>query len=638
MIATTYYETRQYDNARRVLRSAPSTTFVWSDRILCEISEGTYKRGLQVAIEAAKEFPTEPSILGLQAWLLAHQGRTMDAEELLHRARTADPASPYPDIVESEVQLMQCKFKEAATTAAKMLHAYPNRTDLLHTCAEIALHTGDPADTIRFAEQILQLDASRTTAIQIKAMAMARSNNRDEGIALLDDAIQRFPYSAGLRACRGHLRLQEDDAHGARADFDWAIDAAPDAAIVAKTGMGTLAYRAHRHADARYWFKRAVDVQPSSGDALVNLAWSYAVGSSPAELNAAEQYSAEARRYVRDHSRALAVQAVVAFKRGERRKALRLMKSASAAAPRELDIAVNLAMMQRNSGKLADAEATVRVVLTTDPQHTRARIELAAVLLQQRKTEDARAEAEAAVGENPSSGAAWRILAATHIAAKDATSAEAVLRSALVECDESELPEVRIDLSRLLLTSTAPSTRDARLLEAREHLTAALEAAEDHPEALLLRAWSDLKLDRPTVALRSLDRIRDERMRRYALSVRQAALEQRATMTTAGGSALQLILAAVVVLQLAIMWGLRMTGTGFTNGTEFTTLTLSLCSLLLLTILLPRLVGFKVGTMVQAELSKPPATSPAEVIVTPLSRFEMQPALAPLIGVLAYDI
>jgi tetratricopeptide (TPR) repeat protein len=637
MIATTYFETRQYESARRVLWSGPTTTQVWSDRILCEINEGTYARGLEVAEQAEEEFPRAPSILALKAWLLAHAGRFADAKETLDRAREAEPGSDYPDIVDAEIQLLRCNFKPASTIAELMLKKYPNRIDLRYTLCEVALHTGKPADAIRIADEILALDASRTTAIQMKAMALERSARPDEAVELLDDAVERFSYSGGLRACRGHMRLQEGDIHGAREDFEHAIDKSPEAAVVAKTGLATIAYRARQLGEARYWFKRAADAQPSSADALANLAWAYAVGSTPAEWNAAEKYSAEARKYVRNHEPALAVLGVVAYKRGERRKALRLMTAASAGAPEKYDIAVNLATMQRLSGKIPEAEATARKVLEADPGHTRARVELAAVLLKRRKPEDARAMAEAAVDENPSIAAGWRILAATHLASGDSAGAEAVLRRAMMECDESELLEIRVDLSRILLTSSTPSTRDARLQEAREHLSTVLGSVEDHPEALVLRAWSDLKLERPAMALRALGRVRGGRLSGYALSLRQAAIEQRIARGSNASPMLQYVLAALVVLQLGVLWGIGFYKPSFIETAQFATFVSLLSALLLIVILLPRLANFKFGNVVEAALNTPPAAATVDAIVIPLSEFELQPSLTPVIGVFAYD-
>ena len=635
MIATTYADARQYQNARRILWSLPASTGVWSDRILCEINEGTYEQAVKVADQAAADFPSAPSVLGLKAWLLAHQGEFADAHATLDRIRTANRANDYTDIIKAEVQLMQCAFEGARLTARAMLQRHPDRLDLFQMMCEVALQKGDSPDAIKWADEVLKRDASRTVAIQIKAVALAQSNT-DKAMELLDQAIERFRYSAGLRACRGLLRLADDDVYGARKDFDEALDQSP-AAVVAKTGLGTIAYRARRLPEARYWFKRAIAVQPASVEALANLAWSYAVGSTPPELNAAEKYGSEILHYVRDHPRGLAVMAVVAFKRGERRKALRLMERASAGAPRELDLAVNLATMQRVTGNLAEAEATIEKVLNTDPRHARGRIELAAVLLKRRKTEEARIAAEAAVDENPSSGAGWRILAASRVAAGDATGAEEVLRRAMMQCDESELPDVRVDLARILLTSTAASPSDARLHEAREHLAAAMEVVEDHSEALLLRAWSDLKLERPALALRALDRIRNQRLRGSMISLRRAAVEQRASIAAGPGTKLQWLLASLITLQLTLVWGLRFTDSTFAEGAEFASLVTLLCGLLLLTILLPRLAMFKLGTIVEAELTKPPATASVDAIITPLSEFEMQPALTPVVGARSYD-
>jgi tetratricopeptide (TPR) repeat protein len=634
-IATTYVDARQYANARRILEALPASTGVWSDRILCEINEGTYEQAVKVADQAATEFPSAPSVLGLKAWLLAHQGEFANAYATLDRIRTLNRASEYPDIIKGEVQLMQCDFDGAHLTARTMHRRHPDRIDLFQMMCEVALHNDDSNDAIKWADEVLKRDASRTVAIQIKAVALAQSN-RDKAIELLDEAMEQFPYSAGLRACRGLLRLADDDVYGARKDFEEALGDSP-AAVVAKTGLGAIAYRVRRLPEARYWFKRAVAVQPASVEALANLAWSYAVGSTPSELNAAEKYASEGLHYVRDHPRGLAVMAVVAFKRGERRKALRLMARASASASRDLDLAVNLATMQRVTGHLAEAEVTIQKVLSADPLHARGRIELAAVLLKHHKTEEARIAAETAVDENPSSGAGWRILAAAHVVAGDTTSAEGILRRAMMQCDESELPDVRVDLARILLTSTASSSSDARLLEAREHLAAALEIVEDHSEALLLRAWSDLKLERPAIALRGLDRIRNPRMQGYLISLRRAAVEQRASIAAGTGTKLQWFLASLITFQLALVWGLRLSDSVFAEGAEFASLVTLLCGLLLLTILLPRLAVFKLGTIVEAELTKPPATASVDAIITPLSEFEMQPVLTPVVGARSYD-
>ena len=137
------------------------------------------------------------------------------------------------------------------------------------------------------------------------------------------------------------------------------------------------------------------------------------------------------------------------------------------------------------------------------------------------------------------------------------------------------------------------------------------------------------------MALRVLDRVRDDRLHAHVMSMRQAALEQRSIISTLSGPKFQAALAGVIALQVAGLWTAKYTT--LIGESTFATLLPLLCALLIITFLLPRLVTFKMATVVEAQLAAPPATMSVDAIVAPLSDFEMQPSLDPVIGVLAYD-
>ncbi|HEX8171894.1 MAG TPA: tetratricopeptide repeat protein [Thermoanaerobaculia bacterium] len=628
---------REFANAREVAcESGEQTALLWNYRIIIDIAEGEYEAALKTATEAEAAFPDEPEILALKAWLLANDDRYEESERVIAQAIERSPASSYPEIVQSEILLFRGEIDAATRLAEGLLNLHPDRLDLRHTVAECAIRQKKPERAVEVLDEALRLDRSDTVAAQMKAIAQYKVPDVDAAFVTLEEALARFTDSPGLRGCRGYLRLKEDDVRGATDDFHWSRENAR-AAVMAKTGLGAIAQRRRDLHYARFYYAEALEAQPAAVEAMMNLAWSYAAGNTVREWNEAEQLCTRASVHHPRDARVLGVRGVVAWKRGERRKALRLLEASSAAAKDDVDLIVNYGATLRRAGRLEESEKELTTAVDAHPEHARARIELAAVLLKLGKTDDARKHAQQAADRNPGSAAAARILAAIRFSASDTAGAELQLRRALAECDASELLEVRLELARLLLTTGDASAAEARLREALDHIAAVVGEQPQHGDALLLLAWAELKRQRPGAALRALAAITDSRLQGYVTSLRNAAKEQQSRLSVTVNPRLQWVLAAAMMVQIIILWVTHLSNPSIIGGTAFAALLPLLIVLLMLTFLLPRITQLKLGSQLEASMTLPPQEIRFDALVTPMAEFDLQPALEPLIGPLAYD-
>lgn len=386
----------------------------------------------------------------------------------------------------------------------------------------------------------------------------------------LDEAEQRYrewltfnpddPEALHLLAI---LRRQRDDLPEAIGLARKAVDLVPDRANYQLTLAG-LWLHAREYDRAREGFTTALRVNPNLPGAALGIAQ---VALLQQDLPAAQDALAKAERMAPEHPQVFAQKAGLARARGDHDTAVKLYLEAAKRNPNDPGFQANLAQSFAALGKTAFAEQALRNAVQLKPNYTVARVALAQLLLKERRVDEAQAEFEHILGEQPAHplalagrgdihrvkgdlAAALEDYRQAHAGAPTVSSiakarvetllatgagdeARAVLADALQRTPASAMLR-HLDLAlairepgdRYLTACRAWVEADPASMEAQERLAYALELRGDYDEAnalcrevlarnsragfaRLILARSALREDRPEDAHEQLNRVPD---------------------------------------------------------------------------------------------------------------------------------
>lgn len=583
--------------------------------------EKRFNEALDVVDRALARHPRSIDLLSAKAWILGSRGDFAAGEEIFESVLRRPPANGTIAVLRADFLFQRGLLGEASAFAERWVKNFPDYADLHATIGQVLLENARYAEAVAAFDHAIAADTSYTTPVQLKCMALFWNKQAGEAWELVSAAQKRFPFSVGVIAVEGWLRLfeYEDDA---RAEMLFTkVLAEVETSVLAHFGLGAIALRRRDSMAAQKHFRRVLELQPSSPAALTNLAWSLAIGGGRNNLAAARGYCERALLIDRTNARAEACLGVIAFQLNERSAAERHLSRAVERQPGDIECSVNLAALKARIGAYKEAETLLNAVLAADPLHLRANVELSQLALKLERAADARLCAQRAIDAHPTSAGGFRAMAAAMMAANQYARAEGVLREALTTVDNDELDVIRLDYAIVLLRLGDELQNDAKYREALEQV--ALSSSDGAtPEAYVLRGLAELKLKNPKGALQWLARAGKRRnLLPYVEEYTSAARQQLASESAQVGK-LGYLAAALVVLQTGVLWGAFFGEV--INDTQFAVLLPILLALLIVCAVLPNLTRLKVAT-VEADISRGVRNFHLENLSGPRLRVDLPP-------------
>ena len=283
-----------------------------------------------------------------------------------------------------------------------------------------------------------------------------------EAEEILVSLAERWPGSGATFLALGELHLAERRVELAVGAYGKAVEIAPENGL-ARAGLARALVTAGRRTEASEQARKAASLAPE--DPMVILQ------SAQALLDAGlrEEASGLLMRAVElpaTSAHFLNSLAEVCFRAGLMEQAAAALDRAEAAGP-DLSIThYNRALLLRRREDLVGAERELRRALSLSPGDARARVRLAQILARSGRTDEALAEATAAVQADASFADARIARADIHIARQAYSEAEQDLRAALVLQPSSALAHYNLGL---LLA------RSGRRAEALQHVATAAQ-------------------------------------------------------------------------------------------------------------------------------------------------------------------
>ncbi len=462
---------------------------------------GKSERALHVLADGLALAPQDTDLLLQQTHVLLDLRRTDAARATCHRLLTLQPGAGMGWYLLSLV-LLQGKRRGMALRALRRARRLaPEVADIWHQTAWLALADGDSAAALHAVERALTLAPDAPASVIVAAAVLAANGNMPAAAEHAELAVTRAERSAAAWRALAQVRVQQNRLRDARAALERALDLEPDNARDSYQQLGWLCLTERRHDEAIAAFSMAVDSHPPDAASYYGLAEAHRSAGHTGEALLAIQAALRLRP---DWTSALVLHGGILLACGRDRwpEAVSQLDKALAWEPRRCETRCLLATALSRLDNSADALKILADGLLLSPDATELLQHEIGLLLDLRRTADARRACHRLILRQPLDGMHWyllslvqqqrkrhRMAALALVRARRLAPAAAQIwsQSAWLAVQRGDLVTARLAMGQLL--ALAPDDSNSEILAA-----AVLEAggdgagAAEHAQRAIARA------------------------------------------------------------------------------------------------------------------------------------------------------
>lgn len=381
---------------------------------------------------------------------------------------------------------------------AALLHAV--QLDPKHEGAQLKLAelmSAAPGATPDFLEEaekrgeaVLAMSPDNPDAISALALAEMRLGKVEDATKRLEDTLEKFPGDLNAAKTMAVVKIAAHDLPGAEEVLKKA--AAQSLKIIEpEMALGRFYLLTRRPLDAEGAFQHAVEIDPKSGPALLDL------GRIQSALHHDDQAEKTLRRLSdlpnKDYR---SIHAIYLFQRGRRDYAVKEFERLAKDDPKDHPASVNLTRAYLATKRFPDAERTMQAALKKNPKDKDMLVERGKLYFATGRTQEAQQDLTEALRLDPNSAVGHYLMSRIHRLAGQEEARRQDLTEAL-KSNAGYLP-ARLELAESL---TAGGGAKAAL----EFLDQAPAAQKRSPALIAQRNWALLALDNQAEARKSID-------------------------------------------------------------------------------------------------------------------------------------
>lgn len=313
----------------------------------------------------------------------------------------------------------------------------------------------------------------------LDGMVLQRLAQPAEAAAAFQQALKLAPTLLPARARRAEALFDAGDLEASRRAYE-ELAGEQAAAPIGELGLGRIAARQGRHADAVTHFKRAIALFPQFGEAYYGLAQALRALERPDDARAAlEQQRAYGTRWpaiedpiaarvssIRDDPRARLTRGLRLAEAGDLTGAIEAHEAAVAGNPSLAQAHANLISLYGRVGQWAKAEEHYKAVLALGYNVDEAHYNYGVLLGEQQRWTEAAAAFRLAVAANPLHAQAHNNLG--QLLERDRKVDEALIQYQQAVAASPQFRLARYNLGRMLLAARRPTEAIAEFERLRE--------------------------------------------------------------------------------------------------------------------------------------------------------------------------
>ncbi|HUN74141.1 MAG TPA: tetratricopeptide repeat protein [Steroidobacteraceae bacterium] len=452
---------------------------------------GAPDRALATVRPALVGHPDDPDLLTVRGAALAAQQDRRAARADAERAVKVAPGNEDAVALLASLDVLDGRSEEAVNLLRATLARRPGSIDLRQVLASLYVRLDKPSEA---AAQLAQIVAQSPKSLQYRyqlASLYARARRLDDADRVFRDAIAARPDDSGARLAYVEFLAQYRSSAAAERVLDAFIQREPaDDAL--QLGLGALQLREGRAAQAIATYRSIAERDGEHPGALEARNRMAALLMQQGQWDQASDQIAAVLRVSPRNDDALLLRANVALDRGNPGAAIGDLRAVLHDQPRSAPVMRTLARAYRANGQAALAEETLRAAEDAAPLDVAVRLELAQLLTQTHRPDQALSLLEQTVARFPKNLTAEEALVRAYLARKSLAAAQAGAER--LQAQAPALP-VGFYLAGLI------AGEQNRPEEAARELEHALKLRPDAVDALVVLTQVDLRAGRAQQAL-----------------------------------------------------------------------------------------------------------------------------------------
>ncbi|MBI5657553.1 MAG: PEP-CTERM system TPR-repeat protein PrsT, partial [Geobacter sp.] len=303
------------------------------------------------------------------------------------------------------------RFEGAERELKKLNVQFPQKLELKLQLAKVYNSTRKPDDALKLLDEYLAQKPADSVALEYKGISFALKKDGNEAERFFLQALQINPgnFEAKLELALVYAASGRDAS--ARKLIDEVITAKPDNAK-AYNLLAQMELARGNKAKALDVYRKLSDISKNDPMPLYRMGLMYLeLGDMPK----AEQVSSELARRFSKSGESARFAGILSFKKKSYTEAIAALQNSLKIQP-TLDGYYYLGMTYYVSGQLESAISQFRAILDRFPNHSRSRIMIGMILLQQKRLDDAMAEMRKVIDEDHGNAFAHNVMGSVLIA------------------------------------------------------------------------------------------------------------------------------------------------------------------------------------------------------------------------------
>ncbi|WP_201097418.1 tetratricopeptide repeat protein [Thiocystis minor] len=383
----------------------------------------------------------------------------------------------------AKIEAAQENWNAAFGAYGKAVELDPQNVDARVSRAQLLFDSNQIDDALADVEIILTADPKHADALALRAAVRGRQGDLDAAETDAQSALAVDPQHLNALALLAEIGMARNDREAAGQFLERAIQAHPSE-VRPRLMLAGVYQASGKPEAARAQLEQLIKLEPSE---LAHVARLAAFLTQEGQKDAAE---AALRAAIETNPEQLQAKLLLAEWAAQQRgvdPGIQVLEDFIAVEPDVYDLRFALAELERAAGRGADAVTVYRTIIeraSLGPQGMKARTQLAALLMADKRVDEASRLVEEVLKEDARDGDALLVRAAIAVGRKDADQAIADLQNVLQNKPNAT--------SALLLLAQAHVLKEETTL-AQDALEKAIDAAPTEPQAYL--ALAQLRVD-----------------------------------------------------------------------------------------------------------------------------------------------
>lgn len=314
------------------------------------------KKALTAANDAVAAVPDKPEILDALGRTQQFLGDFNQALTTYGKLATLQPASPLAQMRLAEINLANNNKDEARRNLKKALEIKPDLIEAQRGLILLALDAKNPNDALKIAREVQRQRPKEIVGFTLEGDIYATEKNWPDSIKAYRTGLKQVADPKLAIKLHSTLLASGNAAEAEGIASTWNKEHPKEIAF--RLHLGDVAIARKDYALAAQHYRTALEMQPDNPLILNNLAWVSGQLKSPKAI----EYAEKATQLSPNQPPFMDTLAMLLADKGETVKAIEILRQALAIAPQAAAIQLNLAKVLINSGKKDEARKELEAI------------------------------------------------------------------------------------------------------------------------------------------------------------------------------------------------------------------------------------------------------------------------------------